>query len=102
MAYSLGIWADRAVPGGTLYRWEADQGQGGSGFLVVDFPSRTVRPSDRNGTALGDLVLDGESGMVSGGTEGISPGLFLKVAAAILKAFAKDDRIPRTAHTYYA
>ena len=46
MAFSYGIWAERPLATGTLYRWEADLGEDGSGFVIFDPVTMTVRPSD--------------------------------------------------------
>ncbi len=59
MTASLGIWAEGESAGGILYRWEADHGSGGSGFVHFDPTCRRIRPVDGSGGPLGDLVIDG-------------------------------------------
>jgi hypothetical protein len=97
MAFSLGVWADRAVPGGTLYRWESDQGHGGAGFVIFNAEAKTIRPSNAEGSVVGSLVVDGEAGETTGTSEGVDRPNFMRVAASILKA----GEAPATAHTYY-
>ena len=101
MAFSLGVWAQGAVPGGTVYRWEADQGQSGTGFVLFNAESRTVRPSDDQGNPQGSFVVDAAAGHAIGDVEGFDRSLVLKVAAAILKAYGRSGNVPETAHAYY-
>jgi hypothetical protein len=101
MTASLGVWAAGPVAGGTLYRWEADRGEGGNGFVVFDDQAQTIRPSDAEGTPRGTLVVDVAAVESAGATEGVSPSLVLKVAAAIVKAYRRAGKVPDTAHAYF-
>jgi hypothetical protein len=101
MTASLGVWASGPVPGGTLYRWEADRGEGGNGFVVFDDQAQRVWPSDADGHPQGTFVVDMAAAESAGATEGVSPSLVLKVAASILKAYRRAGKIPETAHAYY-
>jgi hypothetical protein len=101
MAFSLGIWSHGTVPGGTIYRWEADEGRGASGFVVFNAESGTIRPSDREGNALGDFVVDAAAGRTSGNATGVDGSLLVKVAIGIVKAYHRAGGVPATAHTYY-
>jgi hypothetical protein len=101
MAFSLGVWAQGTASGGTVYRWEADQGESGTGFVLFDSGLRTIRPSDGRGVPLGSLVVDAAAGHATGDAEGVDRSLVLKVAAAILKAYSRSGDVPETAHAYY-
>jgi hypothetical protein len=101
MTASLGVWASGPVAGGTLYRWEADRGDGGNGFVVFDDQAQTIRPSDAEGIPQGTFVVDVAAAESSGATDGVSPSLVLKVAASIGKAYRRAGKIPETAHAYY-
>jgi hypothetical protein len=101
MAFSLGVFAVRTTSGGTFYRWESDQGQSGTGFVLFNAENQTVRPSDAKGDVVGTLVVDGRSGELTGVSDGIDRANFMRVAASILKAHAKTGEVPATAHAYY-
>lgn len=101
MAFSYGIWAQRTVPGGTLYRWEGDRGRDGSGFVLFDPETLTIRPSNADGEVVGSLAVDSDSGNVTGASDGVDRAKFRQVAAAIFKAHAKSGSVPATAHVYY-
>lgn len=102
MTHSLGVWAMGSTTfEGTLYRWEADQGVHGAGYVVFDVPTQTIRPADVAGTAQGDLCIDARTGVLSGVAKGVDPTQFVKVAAAIFKAYARNGDVPQTAHAYY-
>ncbi len=101
MTASLGIWAEGPLTGGVLYRWEADHGDGGSGFVAFDPASRRFRPADHSGNVLGDLVIDGTDGETTGSAEGIDRRVLTHVASAILRAYARAGEPPATAHAHY-
>jgi hypothetical protein len=101
MAFSYGIWAERPVASGMLYRWEADLGDDGSGFVVFDSVSMIVRPSDGDGTPLGTLAVDGGTGELDGDSAGVDRVKFVQVASAILREHSKLGSIPPSAHTVY-
>jgi hypothetical protein len=102
MTASLGVWASGPVAGGVLYRWEADRGEGGTGFVVFDEQAQTVRPTGADGSPQGTLVVDLAASQSTGETEGVSRSLVLKVAASIRKAYRRVGGVPETAHaTYY-
>ncbi|MEV6597120.1 hypothetical protein AB0M36_09695 [Actinoplanes sp. NPDC051346] len=46
MTASLGIWAHGAGADGVIYRWVADEGQGGEGFVYFNPALKTFRPWD--------------------------------------------------------
>jgi hypothetical protein len=101
MNYSVGIWAHAEVPHGMVYRWEADGGDSGTGFVLLETADRTVRPSDANGNVLGTLVLDAETGDLTGEAPGINRAAFARTAAAIIKRYLAAGKAPQTAHTYF-
>jgi len=101
MSFSLGVWAQGTVAGGTLYRWEADQERGCSGYVVFDSAAGTVRPSDGEGSPIGDLVADRASGELRGSADGVDRPGFVQTAAAIFRASAKVGKDPTTAHAHY-
>jgi hypothetical protein len=98
---SLGIWAEGSLPGGILYRWEADHGDGGSGFVAFDPVSRQFRPADRSGDVIGNLIVDGVSGESTGSAAGVDRGLLTKVATSILRAYQRSGEPPETAHAHF-
>jgi hypothetical protein len=99
--YSIGVWAHAQVPHGVVYRWEADGGQNGTGFVLLETSTPAVRPCDGNGDVIGDLVLDADSGKMTGTAAGIDRAAFSRTAAAILKSFLKTGQVPQTAHAYF-
>ncbi|TDC40024.1 hypothetical protein [Micromonospora sp. KC213] len=101
MTASLGIWAEGPSSTGVLYRWEADHGSGGSGFVAFDPVSRQFRPIDATGTPLGNLVLDGTSGDTTGSADGTDRKLLTQVATSILRAYARSGEPPATAHAHF-
>ncbi|GII25720.1 hypothetical protein [Planosporangium mesophilum] len=101
MNYSIGIWAYAQVPRGVIYRWEAGGGDCGTGFVLLETAARAVRPCAEDGALLGDLVLDVDSGSLTGDAAGVSRAAFTKIAAAILKSILKSGQAPQTAHTYF-
>jgi hypothetical protein len=101
MTFSYGIWAQRTVPGGTLYRWEGDEGRDGSGFVLFDLEILTIRSSSAEGEVLGSLAVDRASGNMTAASDGVDRTKFLQVAAAIFKAYAKSGDVPASAHVYY-
>ncbi|GAA1817500.1 hypothetical protein HC028_21090 [Planosporangium flavigriseum] len=101
MNWSIGIWAQAQLPRGVMYRWEADGGEGGTGFVLLETLKPTVWPCDGNGDAIGDLVLHADSGNATGDAAGIDRGAFTRVTAATLKAFLKTRQVPQTAHVYF-
>ena len=101
MAMSLGIWAERTVPDGALYRWEGDQGQSGRGFALFNAAAQTIRPADPDGGVSGSFLVNGATGEVSGSSDGLDRATFMQVAGAILKAYAKSGEVPRTAHAFF-
>jgi hypothetical protein len=101
VAFSLGVWAVGRTPAGTVYRWEADQGQSGTGFVLFDADARTIRPSDREGNPQGSYVVDFAASQENGDTDGIDRSLVIRVGGSILKAFGRAGEIPETAHAYY-
>jgi hypothetical protein len=101
MAFSYGIWAERPVSGGMLYRWEADLGEDGSGFVVFHSDTMTVRPSDRDGHLLGSLAINGGTGDLHGDSDGIDRTKFVQVASAIIREHSKLGKVPTSAHTVY-
>jgi|SRR5919112_662947 hypothetical protein len=101
MAFSYGIWAERPTASGMLYRWEADLGEDGSGFVIFDPAMMTVRPSDGHGILLGTLAMNGGTGELDGDSESIDRVKFVQVAAAILREHSKLGRAPSSAHTVY-
>jgi hypothetical protein len=100
-SFNLGVWLQSVLPQGALYRWEGDQGSSGAGFVVLDTASETIRPADEQGRPLGDLLVDAKSASVSGAADGIERAAFVQVAGALLRARAKSNEIPKTAHAYY-
>jgi hypothetical protein len=101
MTASIGIWAEQTLPGGVLYRWEADQGSGGSGFVTFDPAAQRFRPADQAGNPLGDLVIDGVQGTLTGSADGVDQATLTKVAVSIQRRFARSGEPPKTAHAYY-
>jgi hypothetical protein len=101
VTYSIGIWSHAQVSGGVIYRWEADGGDGGTGFVLLETAARAVRPCAADGRVLGDLVLDTDNGILTGDAAGVSRAAFTRTAAAILKSFLKTGQAPQTAHTYF-
>ncbi len=101
MAASIGIWAERPVPGGVLYRWEADHGNGPSGFVTFDPETRRFRPADPSGNVLGDLLIDAVSGATTGSADDVDRRLLAQVAASILRAHARSGEPPKTAHAHF-
>ena len=101
MTFSYGIWAERPVASGMLYRWEADLGDDGAGFVVFDSVTMTVRPSNADGNLLGSLAMNGNKGELDGASEGVDRVKFIQVASAILREHSKLGRIPASAHTVY-
>ncbi|MBB2940909.1 hypothetical protein FB565_000613 [Actinoplanes lutulentus] len=101
MTASIGVWAEGSSPHGVLYRWEADQGAGASGFVAFDPQARRFRPADRLGNVLGDLLIDAVSGETTGSAEGVDPAGLARVAASILRAFTRSGEPPKTAHAHY-
>jgi hypothetical protein len=100
MAMSLGIWSERVLPAGALYRWEGDKGQSGSGYVLFNVEAQTVRPANADGSDLGSLVVNRVTGEVTG-TSDVDRATFMQVAASIFKAHAKNGELPATAHAYY-
>lgn len=100
MTASLGIWAHFAAPDGVTYRWAADEGRDGTGFLHFDPAANVFRPSDGAHT-IGDLRIDGGTGDVTGSADGVDVRILVKVATAILRAYAKSGDVPETAHAYF-
>jgi hypothetical protein len=100
MTASVGIWAQGSTAGGMTYRWEADEGRDGRGLIHFDPASKVLRPWDGS-DFIGDLTVDGDSGDVTGAAEGVDRALFLQVAGAILRAYAKSGEVPETAHAYF-
>jgi hypothetical protein len=101
MTFSYGIWAERPVASGMLYRWEADLGEDGYGFVVFDSVKMTVRPSDGSGDVIGTLAMNGGTGELDGGSEGVDRVKFVQVASAIFREHSKLGTIPASAHTVY-
>ncbi|MFC7528007.1 hypothetical protein [Actinoplanes sp. GCM10030250] len=101
MTASLGVWAEGPAPNGFLYRWEADQGAGGSGFVILDQVSWRFRPADRAGKPLGDIVVDVVGGEVTGSTDGVDRAVVVKVAASIRRAYQRSGVLPETAHAHF-
>src|SRR4051794_7301930 len=99
--YSIGIWAHAEVPGGVVYRWEADGGDSGTGFVLLDTAGNTVRPCNAEGQTIRSLVMDASTGDVTGEAPGINRTTFVKTAAAVLKRYLAAGKAPETAHTYY-
>jgi hypothetical protein len=101
MTFYLRIWAQREIDGGTLYRWEADEGASGSGYVIFDSVALSVRPSDGDASMVGDLVVDGALGEVRGSAEGVNRAGFVRVAAAIVKTYRRTGTVRDAAHAYY-
>ncbi|RZU52269.1 hypothetical protein EV385_4117 [Krasilnikovia cinnamomea] len=101
MAFSVGVWSEGPVAGGTLYRWEIDAGKAGFGFALVDWETGTVRPADRRGQPQGTFAVDGRSGVMSGDVVGPDRMPMVQVAAALIRAYRRDGRVPETAHPYF-
>jgi hypothetical protein len=100
-AFNLGVWRQGPVLGGVLYRWVADEGQNGSGFVVLDLDREVLRPADAEGRLLGDLSVDCGTGVVAGAADGVDRRAFMQVFAALLRARARSGPTPETAHAYY-
>jgi hypothetical protein len=58
------------------------------------------RPSD-GADFLGDLVIDGDNGEMTGTADGVDGSLLLKVVSSILRAYGKAGKVPQTAHAYF-
>lgn len=101
MNYSVGIWAHAEVPNGVVYRWEADGGDSGTGFVLLDTAGNTVRPCTADGHTIGSLALNAGTGDITGEAPGINRATFVKTAAAVLKQYLATGTAPQTAHTYY-
>ncbi|GGQ71029.1 hypothetical protein [Couchioplanes azureus] len=101
MTASLGIWAEASSSAGVLYRWEADHGTGGCGFVTFEPVSRKFRPADEAGSVLGDLVIDGNSGEATGTAESVDRSVLIKVASSILRAYVRSGEPPKTAHAHF-
>jgi hypothetical protein len=101
VTYSVGIRTHAQVPRGVLYRWEADGGDNSTGFVLLEPAARAVRPCDTSGEVIGDLVLNADSGALTGDAAGIGRTAFARTAAAIVKSFLKTGQAPETAHTYF-
>jgi hypothetical protein len=102
VSYSVGIWAGERLPGGVVYRWEADGGAGGSGFVFLETATRTVRPCTVSGEPIGDLAFKADEGGLSGDAPTVNKAVFARAAAAILKNYLKEGEVPQTAHVYFA
>src|SRR3954470_17163976 len=100
-SFNLGVWRQGVVPHGVLYRWVGDQGESGTGFVVLDADAETLRPADSDGRPIGDLVVDCRNAAVSGAAEGVDQRALMQVAAALLRARARSGSVPETAHAYY-
>ncbi|BAL86474.1 hypothetical protein AMIS_12540 [Actinoplanes missouriensis 431] len=101
MPASIGIWAEQTLPSGVLYRWEADHGSGGSGFVRFEPDSQRFRPADRAGNVLGDLTVDGVSGDTTGSADGVDRTVFTQVSVSILRRYTRSGEPPKTAHAHY-
>jgi hypothetical protein len=102
VSYSIGIWAHAASPHGAVYRWEADGGAGGAGYVLLNLEARTVRPCDAAGEPMGNLTLDIGGGNMTGDPGSVDRAKFVRTAGAILKAYRRAGEAPRTAHAYFA
>jgi hypothetical protein len=100
MTASLGIWAHRRAADGVIYRWTADEGRDGAGCVYFDPAAKQFRPWDGSGF-MGDLTVNGDTGDVEGAADGVDRTLFIQVAAAILRAYARTGDVPETAHAYF-
>jgi hypothetical protein len=100
MTASLGIWANGPAAGGVIYRWEADKGRDGKGFVYFEPTSKVFRPWDGAGF-VGDLTVNADTGDVDGTADDVDPKLFMQVVGAILRACAKSGKAPQTAHAYF-
>jgi hypothetical protein len=100
MTASLGIWAHGPAADGVIYRWEADEGRDGQGFVYFNPASKAFRPWDGSGF-IGDLTVDGDTGDVEGAADEVDRRLFMQVVGAILRAYAKSGEVPVTAHAYF-
>lgn len=101
MNYSVGIWAHGQVPNGVVYRWEADGGTGGNGFVLLETATKAVRPCDSTGRILGTLAVNADTGDLTGETSEVDRTAFLRTAAAIIKRFLATGTAPETAHSYF-
>lgn len=102
MTASIGVWKEQTFPGGVVYRWSADDGNGQSGHVLLDTERSTARPCDAAGQPIGDLRLDlAGAEQLTGTASGVDTGLFVRVAGAVLESLARIGIPPETAHRYY-
>lgn len=73
----------------------------GGGHVIFDPAAQTVRPADSAGNVQGDLVVGAATGDLQGSADGVNRAQFLRVAAAIFKAYARNGAVPQTAHAYF-
>jgi hypothetical protein len=85
-----------------VYRWEADGGDSGSGFVLLQTATGKVRSCDASGQALGTLAMSADDGDLTGETDGVHRPTFMRIAAAILGSFIQTGTPPQTAHRYFA
>jgi hypothetical protein len=96
---SIGIWAQGDTAGAAvLYRWEADDQ---TGLVSFDAATQRIRPVDRAGQPVGDLVFDPAEGEPSGTADGVNRQLFIQVVVAIMREYRRNGAAPTTAHAYY-
>ena len=100
-AFNLGVWRQGVVQGGVLYRWAADEGQSGTGFVLLDADREVIRPADAEGRPIGDLSVDYRTDEASGTADGVDRRAFMQVAASMRRARARSGPTPETAHAYY-
>lgn len=100
--FVLGVFKVVELPGGVLYRWEADGGSTAAGFVLFDPVSPAVRPCAEDGAIQGDLVISGPQFVVGGHDPSSDRLKVVPVAGAIITKFLQSGQVPETAHKYYA
>ncbi|MEU8001138.1 hypothetical protein AB0B66_08270 [Catellatospora sp. NPDC049111] len=100
--FVLGVFKVAELPGGVIYRWEADGGGTAAGFVLFEPEVPAVRPCIEEGAVQGDLLISGPHLVVSGHDPFSDRLQVVRVAGAIITKFLQLSEPPETAHKYYA
>ncbi|GAA1371473.1 hypothetical protein [Catellatospora chokoriensis] len=100
--FVLGVFRVTELPGGVLYRWEADGGKTAAGFALFESEGPAVRPCTETGVIQGDLLIFGPRLAVTGHDSFSDRVTVVRVAGAIVAKFLQLGEPPETAHKYYA
>jgi hypothetical protein len=99
--FVLGIFKVMPVPVGAVYRWEADGGDSGRGYVLFDAERLSVRPCAEDGTPISDVAVSGAELRLSGAGTPVDRLKLVRVAGAIMAKFRSTGEVPETAHKYY-